>query len=150
MYNLPPDLIAYLNNRGVAPIAHIMERVNTSIYQQAWMSTDELGIPDQWSQEWRHYTIALTKSHVKIRDNEDEFIWTPAVHGAYTPKDGYPIIHDSHNLNTLEIWWRMIWKLKASPRTRLFMWNMIMDKTPTGTNIIKISFQVPSWCVLCR
>jgi len=87
---------------------------------------------------------------VRFRDDEDELTWAPVVRRSYTPKDGYPIIHAAHKPISLESWWFLLWKLKSPPRTRLLMWNIIMDKTPSGTNLRKFSFQGPSCCVLCR
>jgi len=150
LYQLPPDLTAFLNNRGIVTIAHIVDQLNSTIFQQAWKSTAILGILELWTQEWRQYTNALSKSPVRIRDDKDELIWAPAAHGAYTPKEGYPIILTAHKPTILESWWCLIWKLKAPPRTCLFMWNMIMNKTPTGSNLMKRSFHGPFWCVICH
>lgn len=45
--------------------------------------------------------------------------------------------------------WKALWKLGAAPRTRLLMWNILFDKIPTGTNLMKRSFHGPLWCHLC-
>jgi len=46
--------------------------------------------------------------------------------------------------------WRLLWKLKATPRTHLLLWNILFDKIPTGANMMKRSFHGPFWCHLCR
>lgn len=45
--------------------------------------------------------------------------------------------------------WKTIWKLQAAPRCRLLMWNIIFDKIPTGTNLLKRSFHGPFRCHIC-
>lgn len=67
LYQLPPTLIAFLNSKGIYPIAHIVDRLNSSIYQQAWKSANNIGIPDQWTQDWKNYTTTLFESHVRIK-----------------------------------------------------------------------------------
>lgn len=62
-------------------IAHIADLGNNTIFTQAWTLAEYLGIPVHWQQYWEGYIIALTKSHVHIKDGVDELIWTPAEHG---------------------------------------------------------------------
>jgi len=46
--------------------------------------------------------------------------------------------------------WRLLWKLKSAPCNHLLMWNILFDKIPTGSNLMKRSFHNPFWCHLCR
>lgn len=144
LYKLSPYMTDYLNRRGVVTIAQIRDLLNTSIYQKSWLSMDALDIPEQWHLEWRQYTTALKESHVGLKDDKDKLIWALAQKGTYTPKEGYPIIHARHKPISLESWWCWLWKLKGPSRTCLLMWNIIKDKTPSGTNLRKFSFQGPS------
>lgn len=150
MYRLPPDLTQFLKNKDILMIANIVDPENTSLFAQAWKFLDHLGIPVSWQQDWEGYINALTESHVCIKEGANELIWAPVGRGAYTPKDGYPIIHAAHMSHVLLEWWRSLWKLKAPPLTKLFMWNVLRNKTPTGINLMKRSFFSASWCVLCQ
>ena len=94
--------------------------------------------------------MALTESHVRLRDELDELLWGLTQHVTYTPKDGYTTIHARQKPEVLKSWWQNIWKLHGPPRTRLLMWNIISDKTSTGTNLRKRAFPRPTWCVLCK
>lgn len=85
-----------------------MEQQNSTIFLQAWKSAVTLGIPDQWIEYWGNYTNALSESHVCIIDGKDGLIWAPTAHGAYSPKEGYPIIHVAHKPPILEGWWKAI------------------------------------------
>lgn len=64
MYRLPPDLINFLNDRGINLTAHIFNSENSTIFAKAWKSTDLLGIPVQGQQVWVGYISTLTESYV--------------------------------------------------------------------------------------
>lgn len=95
------------------------------MFSKAWTLAEHLGIPVQWQQDWEGYIVALTESHVRIKDGDDKLIWAPTEHGTYSPKVGYPIIHDAHKPLVLLDWWGRLWKLKVPPHIKLFMWNVL-------------------------
>eukprot|EP00253_Pinus_taeda_P035221 PITA_35221 len=99
--------------------------------------------------EWKEYTTALTQAHIRLTDGPDEIIWAHAKNGIYSPKLGYLRLMDLYRPPILQPSWKMIWKLKATPRSRLLMWNIISDKIPTGLNLMKRSFHGPFRCHLC-
>jgi len=55
-----------------------------------------------------------------------------------------------HKPQIIEPWWNLLWKIKEAPRTRLLMWSILFNKTQTGANLMKQSFQGSFWCHLCR
>lgn len=103
-HHLPPELIEHITRTRVTTIDQIIDLTSTSIFAQGWKSAIELGFPKQWHEDWHNYTLALSKSHVRITQGEDELIWQHVSHGHYTPKDGYLyIFSNSRPLNTT--WW---------------------------------------------
>eukprot|EP00253_Pinus_taeda_P018856 PITA_18856 len=88
-HRLPAQLIALLKNQGVTHIANIADPENSSFFQQAWKTAQELHIPRHWRQDWENFTEALTQVHIKIMQEEDEVIWAFAKNGKYSPKEGY-------------------------------------------------------------
>lgn len=135
IYKLPPSLILFLNQRHIKVIAQIVDLENSAIFEQAWLSAPHLGIPEHWLQTWEGYINALKEAHVRIKEGLDELILTPTDHGMYSPKIGYPILLIARKPHALLDWWSKLWKLKAPPRTKLFMWNMLSNKTPTGATL---------------
>jgi len=103
-FRLPLDLIQYLSNASITYLEQIANPEHSNIFTQAWKSVIHLGIPDNWHPDWLSYTNALTESHVRIIDGEDELIWAHAKHGNYTPKDRYPIIYSAHKPPVID-WW---------------------------------------------
>jgi len=99
--------------------------------------THILHIPQQWEQQWVEYKAALTESHIRIVEGEDEIIWALAKLGKYSPKEGYLVLVETHQPQAIELWWKHMWKLEAPPRTRLLMWTILKYKIPTGDNLIK-------------
>lgn len=80
---------------------------------------------------------------------EDELIWALSKSGQYTPKLGYDKIIEDRKPAVIKDWWVSLWKLKAPPRTRLLMWNILANKIPTASYLKKRAFSGPSRCVLC-
>jgi len=80
----------------------------------------------------------------------DEIIWAFAKHGSYSPKEGYIRLMDPFKPQDINPTWKLLWKLKATPRSRLLMWNILFERIPTGLNLMKRSFHGPFWCQLCH
>lgn len=85
-HRLPDELKTHLIAKGITYISHIANREHSTFAQQAWKSGRALQIPKPWQQQWKEYTDALTESHIRILEGEDEIRWAPAKHGRYTPK----------------------------------------------------------------
>eukprot|EP00253_Pinus_taeda_P011273 PITA_11273 len=116
----------------------------------AWLSAHTLEIPAQWQAAWTDYTDALTQAHIRLTEGPDEIIWAFAKHGAYAPNLGYlKLIEPIRPLN-IHPTWKALWKLKSPPCTRLLMWNILFDKIPMGTNLMKRSFHGPFRYHLCH
>jgi len=79
----------------------------------------------------------LIESHVRIVEGDNEIIWAHAKNGIYSPKEGYLCLTSVHQPQDIEQWWKNMWKLKAPPITRLFMWTVLKKKSPMGDNLIK-------------
>lgn len=149
-HRLSADLIRHLQDRGITHIKHIGDHANSSFLQQAWLSAQALEVPAQWTNEWSEYTTALSQAHIRLTDGPDEIIWAFAKHGVYTPKLGYLRLMEPYRPPEILPTWKALWKLKSAPRTRLLMWNILFDKIPIGTNLMKRSFYGPFRCNLCH
>eukprot|EP00253_Pinus_taeda_P029159 PITA_29159 len=149
-HRLPVDIIRHLNDRGITHIIHAGDPANSTFLQQAWHNAHTLEILAQWHTTWMEYTDALMQAHIRLTEGPDEIIWAFAKHGAYTPKLGYMKLIESIRPPNIHPTWKALWKLKSAPHTRLLMWNILFDKIPTGTNLMKRSFHGPFRCHLCH
>ena len=147
---LPEGLIRHLNNRGIKYLAQIGDLQRSTIFTQAWVTDRQWHLTAEWTEYWKGYIQALTESHIKLHEEEDELIWGPAKSGIYAPKLGYLKLIEAKKPDIQKNWWNDIWQLQAQPRARLLMWNIIADKLPTGAILRKRAFAGPTWCVLCR
>eukprot|EP00253_Pinus_taeda_P028493 PITA_28493 len=146
---LPVGLIQHINKQGIKFLGQIGDQQNTTFRTQAWLTDPHWHIPYEWSRFWQNYLQALTKSHVRLWNVEDELIWAHSKAEKYTPKQGYDIIIANKKPEVTRSWWGTIWKLKAPPRTRLLMWNILEDKIAIGSYLKRRAFMGPTWCVLC-
>jgi len=149
-HRLPQELVTYLNHRGIKAIAQIADHENSDIFHQAWITAAQLNLPQRWHITWKEYCSALTESHIRIVEGPDELIWQQAESGRYTPKEGYKQIIIDRKPEVLDRWWHHIWKLSASPRSKLFTWCVLRNRLPTGENLMRRSIHGPSRCVLCK
>eukprot|EP00253_Pinus_taeda_P014598 PITA_14598 len=147
---LNQELTNYLQSRGIRHFAQIADPQRTDIIAQAWKSAQSLDLPVQWHQEWDHYTMALSDSHIRIKQGPDELIWCPADHGSYAPKYGYNALIAHRAPEQIHPWSQIIWKLKASPRSKLFFWCALHGSVPTGEQLIRRAIHGPTWCTLCK
>eukprot|EP00253_Pinus_taeda_P003262 PITA_03262 len=146
LHRLPEGLLIHLHSRGITHMVHIGDRANSTFLHQAWASPRALEIPDQWQQDWRAFINALSQAHIRLSKGPDDIIWAIAPQGIYSPRLGYIKLMESHKPLTILPIWKDLWKLDAAPHTRLLMWNILFDKIPTGTNLLKRSFYGPFRC----
>eukprot|EP00253_Pinus_taeda_P027180 PITA_27180 len=149
-HNLNPDLILHLQSQNIRFFAQIADQQHTDLFSQAWKTAQHLNLPIHWHQEWAQYIEALTDSHIRIKQGPDELIWCIAYHGSYAPKLGYTALIAHRMPDLFQSWWHSIWKLKASPRSKLFFWCALYGNVPTGDHINRRAICGPSWCIFCR
>lgn len=83
-------------------------------------------------------------------EGEDEIIWALVKSGRYTPKEGYLVLANPRKPLVILQWWKLLWKLKVPPRSRVLMWCILKNKIPTGDNLLKRAFNGPHWCYFCN
>lgn len=127
-HRLSEELRTYLIEQGITHVCHIVDNAHSTLLQQTWKSGLHLNIPSCWQQEWRYFTKALTEAHIRITEGDDELIWAFTKHGVYAPKIGYQVLMEPYKPPITDPWWKIMWKLKAAPRTRLLMWSIQCNK----------------------
>lgn len=105
MYQLPPDLIQYFQQRHIKVIAKIAEMEHSFVFEHAWLSAHNL---EQWQQSWDEYINALIEVHVRMKEGPDDLIWTSTEHGKYSPNIGYLSLLTARKLKVLQNWWRIL------------------------------------------
>lgn len=149
--HIPPrELVEYLTAREIKVISQITDREQSDIFHQVWKSAQQLNLPRRWHPAWRAYIEALHESHIRISEGQDELIWNSAESGHYSPKAGYLQLISHKRPDTIASWWQKIWKLDASPRSKLFTWCILWDRIPTGDHLMRRAQYGPTWCILCR
>jgi len=149
-HTLNPDLITHLQSRDIRHFTHIADQQHNDIFSQAWKSAQQLDLPPQWYQDWQLFIMALSESHIRIKQGLDELVWCPADHGIYAPKYGYKALISHRIPDPIHPWWNTIWKRKAPPRSRLFFWCALKGIVPTGDYLTRRSIYGPSWCIFCK
>ena len=62
----------------------------TTIWRQEWKLVAMIDLVGKEVEEWEACISILSLSHLRIKDDEDELIWSKNhVRGIYTPKVGY-------------------------------------------------------------
>ena len=118
---LPPELIESLMILGINKLDRVVDRDSSTIFDQKWLSTQELHLPTQWNHVWHHYTNALFAYHIRILKREYEMIWIYYTCGRYSPKQGYQFIYANPKPQDYSWWWKRLWKLKILAKSKIFM-----------------------------
>jgi hypothetical protein len=63
--------------------------MRTSIWSQGWKLANQVAMDEGQEVEWNIFTSALSSTHIRLFDQEDELVWEFSPYGTYTPKLGY-------------------------------------------------------------
>eukprot|EP00253_Pinus_taeda_P012859 PITA_12859 len=119
-YAFSPGLINHLESKGILFLSQVDKVGLSTIWGQAWKTGEELDLrPLSWN-EWKDYTQELSRSNVRLKGRQDQFVWAHAESGSYSPKFG------------------------------LFLWCILKRKTPTWDILQSRYMQGPRRCPLCK
>eukprot|EP00253_Pinus_taeda_P016424 PITA_16424 len=147
---LPRPLCNFLQASGISHLAHIAIANQDSWQNQTWMDHKMLNIPDVWVEDRHRFISSLEEANVRISDNHDDLIWVMDPHGIYSPKASYASLMVARHTRDFSWWWGHLSKLKAPPKSRLFMWCILKDKVATELMLMHRAICGPSRCCLCR
>lgn len=69
---------------------------------------------------------------------EDIIIWQPTASGIYSTKSGYQIASSNRNTTVPSDdfeWIKDVWSSQCSPKMKIFLWSIILNALPLGTNL---------------
>ncbi|XP_019160490.1 PREDICTED: uncharacterized protein LOC109157064 [Ipomoea nil] len=83
-------------------------------------------------------------------DYEDLWYWYGDPKGEYSVKNGYRTIVGNYTqtVGTFDKW-KVLWKLKAPPRWKTFMWRALHDILPTTKNLLIKRVDIDPTCAMC-
>jgi hypothetical protein len=73
----------------------------------------------------------MKDGNVRLKDEEDQLIWSLNPVGAYVPKIGYKALIEEGREGHHFWWWKTVWKLRCSTKNKIFIWLIIYNKAPT-------------------
>jgi hypothetical protein len=114
------------------------------------LSTQELGLNDEMSQGWESFLTELRRAHIRLSGDPNDLVWEMnKTGGDYTAKLNYLSLQ---SLNPAEIrwWWSKLWKVKAPPKSILFMWLILNNRVLTWEMLQKRNKIGPGRCSLCK
>ena len=88
-----------------------------------------------------------TVQHIELdADREDDIVWRWTAEGEYTTKSAYRIQFEGM-FSKLKI--MPIWKAKAEPKCKFFVWTLLHKKIITANNLMKRHWPNDPICKLC-
>ena len=150
-HHLPILLLDKLHSAGIFHLKDIGCPGLSFISDQGWLSANIIGLSD--AQDvlcWNDYVAILKAIHVRLSTNGDTLVWNPFKTGKYTPKEGYVhLLQDKAGLE-LSWWWKFLWKLKFPLKSKIFCSFLFSGKALTWDVLVKIGFEGPGRCYLCK
>eukprot|EP00253_Pinus_taeda_P019711 PITA_19711 len=147
---LPEDLIQQLHSQAIRVLEDIANPQNSSIFEQHWKAAHQINLPPVWHQDWMDYIISLLEAHIRIKQGPDELMWHLSRNGIYTPKTGYLALISHKIPDAISFWWKIVWKITAPPRQKLFFWCILKGVVPTGDYLMHRAVYGPTWCTFCK
>ncbi|KAG7543566.1 Endonuclease/exonuclease/phosphatase [Arabidopsis thaliana x Arabidopsis arenosa] len=86
----------------------------------------------------------------------DRRIWLASSDGNYTTKSGYTIAREEKSdledqkENEGCNWLEEVWRTKASPKAKLFLWKALVGAIPTGMQLVSRGMHLDSSCLRCK
>jgi len=146
---MAPRIIEALEDRGITTLGQLADEQHSTIWAQGWRSARSLRLEDLLVPDFELYIAGLKRSHIRLRDKEDELIWDEDPSGIYTPKAGYLALSTELTPTETKWWWKKLWKIKCPPKSKLFMWTVLENKVPTWDILQKKHQLGPGRCCLC-
>ncbi|MCH98629.1 ribonuclease H protein, partial [Trifolium medium] len=134
----PTNVAVDFNNMKVSDILDInMKQWNTNLI------TNMLGVQEG---------SKILQTPLFDSVSQDKIIWRFEKNGKYSVKSAYRYcIEDTLDISHLQVQgdWRLIWRIKAPPKIKNFMWRLCRNCIPTRTRLLQKGVNCPNNCVLC-
>ncbi|KAL0698003.1 hypothetical protein Bca4012_054125 [Brassica carinata] len=92
-----------------------------------------------------------------LRGAEDSYIWYPTTSGIYTTKSGYLTSAKSPCVGTISSnqvedfsWVKDVWNGNFSPKMKSFLWSIIQNALPLGSNLQTRGLSSAALCIRCK
>ncbi|XP_039113810.1 uncharacterized protein LOC120249385 [Dioscorea cayenensis subsp. rotundata] len=79
----------------------------------------------------------------------NEWVWRPISSKASTVAAIYEHLNSDGPSTDAWVGWRLIWKLRVTPRTKIFIWKLAHGKLPTGDYLYNINIGPATTCHFC-
>ena len=63
---------------------------------------------------WESYIGKLKSIHLRLHGKKDNLVWTCAINGRYSLKDGYNVLMMKYWKGDLSWWWWVLFKMQCS------------------------------------
>lgn len=99
----------------------------------------------------------IRKIYVSEACNTDCLVWSKTSDGCYSVKSAYQMLATDQVINAAPSSsngegskvWRSIWKIRAPPKIRHFMWRAAKDALPSKQNLARRKIALDETCSLC-
>jgi hypothetical protein len=103
LHRLPPWL-QNLEAKDFIPLDKIVNWERSTNWQQQWLTWEEVGLGEDFVEVWKSYIDALKDKNFKIREDDDQLLWSLNPTGTYVPKLGYIELVEE-GLEGQHVWW---------------------------------------------
>jgi len=132
---LPGDLITFLQEQNICTLNTIADGQTTSIWRQGWKSTQALNLENIWVDIWNGFTHALSQTHIKLSQQDDELSWVyKSSSGSFSAKLDYQALVDDPDI-VVNRWTSKLWKIKAPPKGTLLFWLILKGEILTWDHL---------------
>jgi hypothetical protein len=86
---------------------------------------------EEYVEAWQRYTNTLKYNNVKIKEDDDQLVWSLNPTGKCVPRICYKALTKEKREGEHVWWWRTIYKLRCPSKNKIFVWLILNNKAPT-------------------
>jgi hypothetical protein len=105
------------------------------------LKSKDIGLEDQEATKWDVIVQRFSVNNVHIKEEEDLIVWAKnVVGGFYTTRLGYEAMYTNDQVQIKQWWKKKVWKIRATLKTRIFLWMALSNEILTWGNVLKRPF----------
>jgi len=104
----------------------------------------------EWEGNMENELISSLSLGRLYQDAQDYLFWKEDSKGMFSVKSAYSLLAQHQTHEVMDNVFGLLWQSKATPKTLVTAWRILLDRLPTNDNLIRRGIQVNSpLCALC-
>jgi len=138
------NLLMALKDQNSITLAQVYKISDNHTFLSSWLSSNDLHLTRDLTQERNEYRSALSVSGVLIQEKKDTLLWLGGDnYGIPLAKNLYSSIISTKAILKVDYWKQKLWKWKIQLKVKVFAWLALEEKILTWDTLQKRGWTCP-------